>query len=332
MNKKGFAISTMLYGLIFVTLAVFYLILSIVSYRYQANINHVGSLRSELQNVRDEIIESNGTAKSLKLGDYFYLTPDVATYTVSSSVTGDFYDQTINIAGTSDTNGLRLWRVIDIHEDQSLDAVSEYVSADGVNFIGTIGYQYFVSTLQSIAEQYAKSGYTIGTRMMGYDEQTDIITSSVQTYPPATTTSTPTPTSGIGQEYVGGKGGDTLYLKDYQLVSNVYKSDTTTYGDTGLKAYRVGTTTYANYWLASRYYKWSPRNARAELRFFGRCIDSNGSFCDDSTYILHYANSGSWWGWTALSRDYYIRPIITLKSGIRVIGGTGTKADPYTLK
>lgn len=49
MNKKGFAISTMLYGLVFVTIAVFYLILSIVGKRNDSNYNYVQEVREQLQ-------------------------------------------------------------------------------------------------------------------------------------------------------------------------------------------------------------------------------------------------------------------------------------------
>ncbi len=51
LNKKGFAISTMLYGLIFVTIAVFYLIVIIVSNRNQVNTNYVKEVREELNNL-----------------------------------------------------------------------------------------------------------------------------------------------------------------------------------------------------------------------------------------------------------------------------------------
>jgi len=50
LNKKGFAISTMVYGLIFVTIAVLYLILAIVSNREQTNTNFVNDIREELEN------------------------------------------------------------------------------------------------------------------------------------------------------------------------------------------------------------------------------------------------------------------------------------------
>ena len=51
LNNSGFAISTMLYGLIFVTIAVFYLILGIVANRHQANTNYVNDVREELKNI-----------------------------------------------------------------------------------------------------------------------------------------------------------------------------------------------------------------------------------------------------------------------------------------
>lgn len=47
-NKKGFAVSSMLYGLIFTTVAIFYLIIAVVSNRYETNINFVDSVRNEL--------------------------------------------------------------------------------------------------------------------------------------------------------------------------------------------------------------------------------------------------------------------------------------------
>ena len=51
MNKKGFAVSTMLYGLIFVTIAIFYTIIAVVSNRNQTNTDFVNSVREELNNL-----------------------------------------------------------------------------------------------------------------------------------------------------------------------------------------------------------------------------------------------------------------------------------------
>lgn len=50
-NNKGFAISTMLYGLIFITVAIFYMIVAIVSDRNQVNTEFVNEVREELSNL-----------------------------------------------------------------------------------------------------------------------------------------------------------------------------------------------------------------------------------------------------------------------------------------
>lgn len=47
-NKKGFAISTILYGLIFLSVAIFYMIIKIVDAETTANDNFVDGVRTEL--------------------------------------------------------------------------------------------------------------------------------------------------------------------------------------------------------------------------------------------------------------------------------------------
>ena len=303
------------------------------------NVSAVYDLNAVVEIEEDDDSGNGGSGttetNALKLGDYFTLVPDVATYTVSSSVTGYSSDQTINIAGTSASNGLRLWRVIDVHKDGSVDAVSEYVSKDVVYFKGATGYQYYVSTLQLIASQFAKSGYTIGTRMMGYGGQTGVIPTksnpctgtcqSTTTYAFDGSTNDAPPdifVTGEPEEYLGGVGGDTLYLKDNIKVGYVYKKDTTTYGTTGLKAYKVGTTNYTEYWIASRLFNCS---FASYFTFSARLMSTSGSLSDGQ---LRFFSSDDW------GDEYYgssIRPIITLKSGITTSGGKGTKDSPYTL-
>ena len=285
-------------------------------------------------NIQAAIDELKGKIdrRGFKLGDYFTMVPDSSSYTIKSSTTGYDTDQTIN------PSELKLWRVIDIHSDGSVDAVSEYVSSTAVYFRGATGYANFVGGLQTIATQYAKVGYTIDTRMMGYGGQTATIqpksstcTGTCQTTTTyafdgskdtaPSTTETPSPYTGVGQEYNGGVLGDTLYLKDIQLVGNVYKTDTTKYGNYGLKAYKVNaTTTNGNYWLASRRFNYY---SAAFFYWYGRFVDS-GSLDSDSL-------RGFYSRWYDNFRSYSVRPIITLKSGIQIAGGSGTITSPYTI-
>lgn len=266
----------------------------------------------------DSYHPQNCIAPTLNEGDYISLTPTKSEYRLTSEESP---------TGTSvylQPNELTLWRVIK-KNSCNVEVVSEYVSSKVVYFTGTTGYKYFVGALNTIAAAYENPTYTVGSRMMGYDGQTEVIedasafNGSVDTAP--STTSTSSPTSGTGQEYGGGVLGDTLYLKDYQLVSNVYISDTTTYGSSGLKTYKVGTTTAGSYWLASRRFYY---NGTTNFSFHVRYVSISGSV---NSYNLRRYSSG----WSDISGGYAVRPILTLKSGITTNGGSGTKADPYTL-
>ncbi|MBR2828423.1 MAG: hypothetical protein IKE70_04250 [Bacilli bacterium] len=281
-----------------------------------------GATATDVKGAIDELYETVKTRipqTPFKLGDYFTLVPDASTFTIKKETTGCDTDQTIT------PNELTLWRVIDIHSDGSVDAVSEYLSSTDVGFKGVQGYANFVGGLQTIAASYAKTGYTIATRMMGYAGQTSTIVDTSEfdgtIDPPTSGTSTPDLTTGTGQEYSGGVLGDTLYLKDYQLVRNVYKSDTTTYGSTGLKAYRVGTTTTKFYYLASRKFYQDD----SQTRFYGRYVNSSGNitYADMMRYYIYH--------WSDGEQSEAVRPIITLKSDVSIASGSGTKDNPYIL-
>ena len=235
------------------------------------------------------------------LGDYVSMTPTSTSYTISSSLTGYSSDQTIN------PSELNLWRVISINDDGTIDMVSEYVSSTTVYFYGQTGYLNLVGALNTIASQYENSNYTVGSRHMGYNGQTEYITDTSYFTYPAPWKSTTTDNS---NETVG--GGDILYEKDTELV-------TTALGT--LVAYTPGTTTAAMYWLASRnYYYYSSTN----FNWGGRYVSTSGSV----TYnFLYFYKSG----WRSSSRSGALRPIVTLKSEITSYTGSGTSDSPWVL-
>ena len=274
----------------------------------------------EVQTALDELYDLKKTVPNtiFNIGDYFSLTPDKNSYTIEKKVSGYNQSQTIN------PSELTLWRVIDIYSDGSVDAVSEYTSSEDVIFANETGFINYIRGLQIIAAQYAKAGYTAGTRMMGYSGQTMSIKSreNVYTNVAPSTASTISPTTGIGQEYSGGLLGDTLYLKDYQLVSKVYKTDPLTYGQSGLIAYKVGTSTENDYWLASRSYIYNNNNWHFDNRYVTEYGNLNGlSMCygDATISACPYSNMRA------------LRPIITLNANIYISGGSGTKVDPYVV-
>ena len=265
-------------------------------------------------------------AEEFKVGDYVEMTPTKTSYTLSAEVTGDE-----GVFNTLNPSELTLWRIIEIHSDGSFDAVSEYVSSKAIRLYGPNGYAYAIRTFQQIAKQYENGAYTTGSRMMGYDGQTEAIINTSDfdgsNTTPSYTTSTPSPTTGTGEEYNDGAGGDTLYLKDYNLVGSVYKNDEG-YGDTGLVAYRVDTKIESSYWLASRQYRWNSEN---RYMFECRTIGMDGNFAGNGDYIISYSrNDEDHWYYSNLE-NYRVRPILTFKKSLYIESGEGSKTSPYKL-
>ena len=193
-----------------------------------------------------------------KLGDYVKMTPTSKSYTVTTAMTGFPSNQMIN------PSELNLWRVININSDGTMDLVSEYVSSTKVYFQGKTGYQNFISSLNQIASQYTNSKYTTASHHMGYNGQTGTITdTSALDSTTAPWTSITSSSTSLSDEAKG--AGDMGYEKDFNLVQSVLGTAV---------ANKVGTTTAASYWLASRYFIYG---FSTDWYFYGRSVYTRGS-------------------------------------------------------
>ena len=253
------------------------------------------------------------TAPTLNLGDYVTIVPTESRYVVKKSLTGYDDDQIIS------PKELTLWRVIKVN-DCNVEVISEYTSSNKISFIGTNGYANFVGVLNSIAHAYENPTYTVGSRMVGYDGQTEFIKDTSgfdgsSNKAPGNSV-TPDITSGVGEEYDNGVQGDTLYVNDYQLLSNVY-------GSGGLTGYSVNYLEAQGYWLASRWYYSFDSNSAG---FNGRNIHSEYGLASE---IIRSLSSGTWSDDS--TGNNAVRPILILKTGIQTNGGSGSSYDPYTL-
>ena len=241
------------------------------------------------------------TPTDFQVGDYVQMTPTSTSYTISTTYTGMGMDQTIN------PSELNLWRVIRINSDGTIDMVSQYVSSTKVYFYGKEGYKYFVATLNMIARQYANTKYTTKTRHMGYSNQLSYVYPSGST-PPATRSTDNNMTS--YQQQNG--AGDVGYETDTNLV-------TTAVGN--LIARQVGTTSETTYWLASRYFYYG---SSTKWYYAGRSCYTD----PDRAWNLYDYTSGT----LSESNGYAsVRPIVTLKSGLKASSGSGTSWSPYVL-
>ena len=244
-------------------------------------------------------------AVAFKTGDYVKMTPTSTSYTITTAMTGYDTDQTIN------PSELNLWRVISINSDGTMDLVSEYVSSTNVYFQGKTGYQNYISSLNQIASQYTNPKYTIASRHMGYNGQTGTITDTSALDSTTVPWTSSTSSSMTASDEAKG-GGDMGYQKDFNLVKSVLGT---------VVANKVGTTTKANYWLASRYFHYYDSTY---WNFRGRGVSTGNSL---NYNILYYYYSGFF---TTNFYSYAVRPIITLKSGLTP-SGSGTSSLPYVL-
>ena len=271
-------------------------------------------------------------AAELKVGDYVEMVPTKTSYTVLKEDTGCNADNVLN------PSELKLWRIISKDNNGNYEAVSEYTSSKAVCFGGKKGYTSFVKVLKQIAKAYENSTYTVGSRMIGNTEfQSDEVDEtfyneyhigeSNQIRPNYISTDESTEIS-LGGETVSGLFGDTFYKNDLKLISDVYKSDTTTYGSKGIWAYEIDDSDgYAGaYWVSSRYYNLSTTSSNdTQLNFRGRYV-----WDDLDALPLYYCIPGLC-NETKNGSGPGVRPIIVLKSSVTTASGEGTKSSPYKL-
>ena len=242
--------------------------------------------------------------KSLpEVGDYVKMVPSLTSYTIDTSKTGYTSSQTIN------PSELNLWRVLKVNSDGTIEMISEYTSSTSVSFRGKVGYQNFVGYLNVLASKYENSKYTKGSRYVGYNGQTEYITDTSKidsTTAPWTSSTGNSTTESLG-------GGDTLYQSDYDLMQTIFST---------VVAQKVGTTSTASYWIASRNYLYSSANSWS---LNVRSISTVGSL--SNRYMYNYNNGN----FKVYSSPSFLRPIVILKSGITYTPALGTSDDPFVL-
>ena len=236
-----------------------------------------------------------------EVGDYVKMTPTMTSYTTDTSKTGYTRTQTIN------PSELNLWRVLKVNSDGTIEMISEYTSSTPIYFEGKVGYQNFVGYLNELASKYQNSKYTIGSRHVGYNGQTEYITDTSKI--DSTTAPWTSATKDNLNEKLG--GGDILYQNDYNLMQTVLGTNL---------SYNVKTNESVSYWLASRYYNYFSPNSY----YYGRRIN-NGTLSFYSLLILKNNAFSTFLG------NSNIRPIVVLNSKINYSSASGIKDDPFIL-
>ncbi len=260
-------------------------------------------------------------ADVVTVGDYVSMTPTSTSYEIANELTGCTGESDVCEGVTSQTinpSELNLWRVIKINEDGTIEMVSEYVSSTEVYFYGETGYKKLVGSLNTIASQYANDKYTIATRHMGYNGQTEFITATL-----SKDTCGESGTKDNSKETIG--CGDIGYETDTNLVQAAIGT---------LEANKVIDTT-TNYWLASRnYYYYSPGFQSTESSFVCRIVGDNSDLTNTFLYSIltrFGLNFEKVTEVVSLSYARPVRPIVTLGSEVTGFSGVGTESSPWVL-
>ena len=232
----------------------------------------------------------------LEIGDYVKMTPTNTNFNIETSKSGYSINQFIN------PSELNLWRVIKKNENGTIEVVSEFTSKEKIYFSGKIGYINFVANLNEIAAQYANEKYVLKTRHVGYNNQTEQITNSMNLENPKWDNST----IDNYNELIG--GGDVLYENDYNLIQSSLKT---------MKAKNINQEE-TSYWISSRYFNYNNGN----YSFNGRIIDIDGNLKESELITFN-----SLVGLNNQLSGFSIRPVLTLKKDINITSGDGKSVN-----
>ena len=290
------------------------------------------------------------TLGMLQVGDYVAYTPDSETassYPLAAAESGYTSDQTISKV---DNLG---WRVLSINDDGTVDLISSSVASnDYFYFKGALGYNNGVYLLNHIADElYSNDSLGVTARSLTIEDiekgmtedgigdvhspdggwgQTKTYTSSSHRYYPnlyaqengSGINTTTTKTDGIGQS-------DSYYTspttETYSQASTDGLTVTQTFYYTSISSSCYKNSTFynlihgvsGNQWLASRYVI-----AYSTYADFGLRYVSSSSLI--SSYLF-----GSYSGESSLNG--YLRPVVSLKSNIRLSSGDGSSSSPYQI-
>ncbi len=241
-------------------------------------------------------------AQMLELGDYISYTPSHSVFgPLQSDISGYDFSK-IN------PSELNLWRVIQKNETGTVDIVSEYVSSSTGKFKSGYGYMMYIGTLNKIAKSYETEGITVGSRHVGYDGTAREELATV-------------PYDGVPDEG---------FVMDKNLVENAIGT---------LTAKKVDELENSNgaYFVASRggrgYTGFGSIEMTSAYEWCLRQINGDGTITNECRFGSPSKTNGpySFGGSTFSGSSLSVRPIVVLKSDLKITGGDGTEASPYTL-
>ena len=232
--------------------------------------------------------------KEILAGEYIAYQPTSTEYIVSGEDSGTESDQVF------DPSSITSWKIFKSPTEASDIEIISAESVGDLTLKGKDGYIYAVDTLNRLCSAYVNSTYATSGRCLGYNAGAGTIDESK--YP---ITFEETVTNGNnGFPYV-----DSHNSGDMRIINTANGEN---------YPLRVSGTV----WLASRILNTNSRYSNFGVRY----VSADGNV---NNYYLYQSYSDG--GFITNSPVCGVRPIITLKSGIRIVGGDGTSENPYQI-
>ena len=267
-------------------------------YLHVLTVDNAGN-RTETVSEAITISVAQNLADVVKPGDYISYTPTAQTFSMTTAQTGYGSSQSFNTASYTG-----LWQVLYNDSTHGLQIISADSVAD-FYLKGKVGYNNVVSTLNAFSKKYENSSYTItdSGRILG----TNPTNSSEDT-----TSNVTLRFSFNSSTNSGAKQADTRYTTDYEAMKNATNQSSS--GIQDINGY---------YWIASR-----REYDDSEVAYFSvYAISGDGEVDYRSLYdIYEYGNSYEY------EYGYGVRPIVTIKNGVKAIRGNGSSTNPYQIR
>jgi len=281
---------------------------------------NISTSNSDLANNKEESTSNiDIKLESIPLGAYIKYQSSNTSYTVFSDDSGYESNQIYN------PSTITSWKVF-ANKDGQIDIISSE-SVGNLTLQGTTGYAKAVDTLNKMCKAYVNPVYADNGRCLGYvaGESVDIL--DTDTYP-------------LEYEYIKNiknteipytvqvtDDGEEIILVGFPYTDELYKKDEKIV-NTGIDTNEDGVLEYplrhsdGYVWLASRGLEFTDL-----LNYRVGYMDNRYWACEH--YLVASAsNSGSS---VPVSPTFGVRPVISLKSSLKIIGGKGTKDEPYII-
>jgi len=235
--------------------------------------------------------------KDVPVGAYIEYAPSNETVTVLATDSGHTADQTFTTSSYTDG-----WKVFK-NNDGQIDIISSE-SVGELTLVGATGYARLVYTLNKMSNDYVNSDYATSGRSLGSKVGSSMEIINTTTYP-LTWENT----------YTNGNNGfpytDTYYTSDKTILQTVVDGEYPLWQTSG------------SIWMASR--DVSPLSTDTYFRVWISNI--NGGYSNSGKLYFSYSDGHT----NASSHSYGVRPVVSLKSNIKIVSGDGTQANPYVL-